>query len=114
MKRGCNEGFFTILGLLVLSLLLSFTQLLYWRAAALQQLSEAQGNITRYIEAWDMIARHLPQEQEEEAQTASSSYTENGLCIEITDMQALIWDNDKLLMRVTYDAQGITGVSYTV
>lgn len=114
MKRGSNEGFFTILGLLVLSLLLSFTQLLFWRAAALQQLSEAQDNITRYIEAWDMIARQLPQEQAEEAEQVSSSYTENGLRIEITDTQVLVWDNRKLLMRVTYDAQGITGVSYTV
>ena len=42
MKRKSDEGFFTILGLIVLSLMLSFAQLLTQRAAALHKLAGAQ------------------------------------------------------------------------
>ena len=41
MKRKSDEGFFTILGLIVLSLMLSFAQLLTQRAAALHKLAGA-------------------------------------------------------------------------
>ena len=51
MKRKSDEGFFTILGLIVLSLMLSFAQLLTQRAAALHKLAGAQERIDMYITA---------------------------------------------------------------
>ena len=49
MKRKSDEGFFIILGLIVLSLMLSFAQLLTQRAAALHKLAGAQERQTGEI-----------------------------------------------------------------
>ena len=59
MKRKSDEGFFTILGLIVLSLMLSFAQLLTQRAAALHKLAGAQERIDTYITALDMVHAQL-------------------------------------------------------
>ncbi len=113
MKRKSDEGFFTILGLIVLSLMLSFAQLLTQRAAALHKLAGAQERIDMYITALDMVHAQLQKEQETEEEAAHQTLHDvHGLRIEWDEGEAKVWSAGEMIMRVDYEGQEITDVRY--
>ena len=113
MKRKSDEGFFTILGLIVLSLMLSFAQLLTQRAAALHKLAGAQERIDMYITALDMVHAQLQKEQETEEEAAHQTLHDvHGLLIEWDEGEAKVWSAGEMIMRIDYEGQEITDVRY--
>ena len=107
MKRKSDEGFFTILGLIVLSLML--TQ----RAAALHKLAGAQERIDMYITALDMVHAQLQKEQETEEEAAHQTLHDvHGLRIEWDEGEAKVWSAGEMIMRIDYEGQEITDVRY--
>lgn len=112
MKRKSDEGFFTVLGLIVLSLMLSFAQLLTQRAAALHKLAGAQERIDTYITALDMVHAQLQKKQETEEATYQTLHDMHGLRIEWDEGEVKVWSAGEMIMRIDYEGQEITDVRY--
>lgn len=124
-RKSVNEGFFTMLGLVVLMLFLSFSLLLLQRAAALAQLSSAQQRVDTYVYLLNYIktqciSDRAQGEREKDEDTEEKTLPEEWLILRGTTSYRIFWEEDSYaayqgmhcILRVYVDEEGLGEVRF--
>lgn len=92
MQRSQNEGFFTIVGLVILMYFLSFATILQLRCDALLQLSYAQERVDAYVYLLTYIKEECRKDSQEMSESEIDQHEWYLLCG--TNSYRIFWEED--------------------